>query len=59
MTGSLVRALQSGPLDGGPHTALWDGRDSDGNIVAAGAYIFSIQTGLSGTLQSKVVVVRE
>jgi hypothetical protein len=59
MTGVLVRTLQNGPLDGGPQAALWDGRDSEGNIVAAGAYIFSIETGQSGSLQNKIMVIRE
>ena len=59
MTGTLVRTLQNGTLDGGPQTALWDGRDSEGNIVASGAYIFSVQTGQSGSIQNKIMVVRE
>ncbi|MFI5202146.1 MAG: FlgD immunoglobulin-like domain containing protein, partial [Candidatus Kapaibacterium sp.] len=57
--GTLLRTLLDRPLDGGPHSLTWDARDAGGNLVAPGAYLCSIQTGQSGTVTNKIMVVRE
>jgi outer membrane protein assembly factor BamB len=44
--GRLVRALVDEALAAGSHHARWDGRDDDGQQVAAGVYFARLQAGL-------------
>ncbi len=57
--GSLIRTLLNRTMDGGPQSTTWDARDDQGNLVAPGAYFYSIQTGNSGVASGKIMVVRE
>lgn len=44
VSGRLVRRLRAGSTEGaGRHEAAWDGRDSSGNSVAAGTYIYRLE----------------
>jgi hypothetical protein len=43
--GRLVRALMEGDLPAGRHEAVWDGRDSRGNLAASGIYSCRIVAG--------------
>ncbi|MDO9172681.1 MAG: FlgD immunoglobulin-like domain containing protein, partial [bacterium] len=45
LDGSLVRVLTDGALPAGPHTAVWDGLDSQGQGVASGAYFYRLEAG--------------
>lgn len=52
--GRLVRTLASGFLRGGPHDARWDGRDTAGNRVKAGVYLYRLDSA-SGSLSRKLI----
>jgi hypothetical protein len=45
LTGRLVKDLEDGYLDSGPHSAAWDGRDNLGNEVASGVYYYRLEGG--------------
>ncbi len=46
LAGRLVRVLVAGErLDAGPHERRWDGRDDGGRGVAAGGYVFRVDSG--------------
>lgn len=52
-SGRLVRTLADRVLDAGPHAIPWDGRDSSGAAVAAGVYMYRLETddgALGGTM---------
>jgi len=55
--GRLVRDLESGPRTAGPHEVTWDGRDGEGNTVAAGVYFVRLD-GDRQSRTSKLVLVR-
>lgn len=40
--GKVVRTAALGPLAAGDTTVSWDGRDSSGNLLPAGAYSFNV-----------------
>jgi hypothetical protein len=42
VAGGMVRRLVSGPLAGGAHRAMWDGRDSRGRQVPGGIYVATL-----------------
>ena len=44
ITGQRVRTLASSVMSPGVHRVVWNGRDSDGNSVAAGVYLYRIKT---------------
>ena len=44
VNGREVRTLVDGTAAPGQHTAQWDGRDEDGNPVAAGVYLYRLET---------------
>jgi len=52
--GSFVRWLQSGPLDAGRHGIVWDGKDSNGRMVAPGVYLYGLRS-QRARLSGKVV----
>lgn len=43
--GRNVRTLLDGPVSGGRHRLLWDGRDDGGEPVASGTYLFRVRSG--------------
>jgi len=43
MQGHEVRKLVSGSIAAGCHTALWDGRDKSGKLVASGVYFYRLE----------------
>ncbi len=43
--GSLVKVLDSGVKEMGPHDATWDGRDASGAAVASGVYFYRLNAG--------------
>jgi hypothetical protein len=40
--GQLVRTITSGVESAGPHSEVWDGRNSSGQIAASGVYIYQV-----------------
>ncbi|MHB9029618.1 MAG: cohesin domain-containing protein, partial [Candidatus Latescibacterota bacterium] len=45
MLGRNIRTLVSGAYATGQHSVVWDGRDSRGNDVSAGIYVYTIKSG--------------
>ena len=43
--GQPVRQVWNGPLMAGEHRLTWDGRDAQGQSVAAGVYLYRLQVG--------------
>ena len=43
--GQPVRQVWNGPLAAGEHRLTWDGRDGQGQPVAAGVYLYRVQVG--------------
>ena len=43
--GQPVRQVWAGPLAAGEHRLAWDGRDAQGQSVAAGVYLYRLQVG--------------
>ena len=43
--GQPVRQVWNGPLAAGEHRLTWDGRDGQGQAVAAGVYLYRLQAG--------------
>ena len=43
--GQPVRQVWNGPLAAGEHRLAWDGRDAQGQSVAAGVYLYRLQMG--------------
>jgi len=43
--GRLVRLLVDTPLDAGPHTVLWDGRNDGGAEAGSGIYYYQLDAG--------------
>jgi len=44
LAGRRVRVLVAGPLGEGWHHVTWDGRDGNGRMLPAGAYVATIAT---------------
>lgn len=45
MLGQLVRTLVEAEVAAGVHAVTWDGRDSDGDQVASGVYVYQLRAG--------------
>lgn len=45
IAGQLVRTLLDGSAAAGAHSAAWDGRDTRGQIVASGVYVYKLEMG--------------
>ena len=41
--GQPLRQVWTGPLSAGEHRLTWDGRDAQGQPVAAGVYVYRLQ----------------
>ena len=57
VSGTRVRSLFRGLLPPGHREILWDGRDDEGRLSAAGIYLAVAETA-GGTLKHKIVLVR-
>jgi hypothetical protein len=57
LAGRLVSRLVSEPMDAGPHSLGWDGRDAQGHKVADGMYLLRARAG-GRTAGGKIMVVR-
>jgi len=45
LKGQLVKCLADGALPKGEHKLIWDGKDSDGNVVGSGIYFYHLEMG--------------
>ena len=54
ITGRLVSTLVDGYVDSGYHSAMWDGIDNNGKVVAAGIYFYSLQSESSNMTRKMV-----
>ena len=52
--GRRVRQVWDGPLEAGSHRFVWDGRDAAGRDVAAGVYIYKVET--DGWVEAKKTI---
>ena len=52
--GQPVRQVWAGPLAAGEHRLGWDGRDEQGQSVAAGVYLYRLQVGEQTRLRKMV-----
>ena len=52
--GQPVRQVWAGPLAAGEHRLGWDGRDGQGQAVAAGVYLYRLQVGEQTRLRKMV-----
>jgi hypothetical protein len=57
VAGRLVRTLENSVKKAGSHTVTWDGRDSGGNRVANGVYLYRL-TASNYTATRKLTIVR-
>ncbi|MEO0078024.1 MAG: C25 family cysteine peptidase [candidate division WOR-3 bacterium] len=57
VSGRVVRVLAEGAMDAGTYFASWDGKDETGRSVAAGTYLFKLETE-SGLRTVKSVLLR-
>jgi flagellar hook assembly protein FlgD len=57
MTGRLLWRTNLGTLPAGEHNMVWDGKNSSGQLVAAGTYFYRLEhrTGRSATKMLTVV----
>ncbi len=56
--GRLVRTLREGRLEAGRHAARWDGKNDDGDRVAAGVYLARLSVAGTPGATRKIVLVR-
>ena len=54
--GQPVRHVWTGPLAAGEHRLAWDGRDGQGQPVAAGVYLYQLQVGDQTRLRKMVKI---
>ncbi len=54
ITGRLVSTLVDGYVDSGYHSVMWNGLDSNGKMVAAGIYFYSLQSETSSMTRKMV-----
>ena len=57
MSGRLVKTLVNGYLIRGHYNTTWDGMDKNGNAVASGVYIYSLQTD-DVSISKKVILMK-
>ncbi|MBN1291256.1 MAG: C10 family peptidase [Candidatus Latescibacteria bacterium] len=55
--GRQIAILENGLQSAGIHSAIWDGRDQNGNLLGSGIYLYKVNAGLF-TSQGKVVFLR-
>lgn len=54
--GQQVRTVLDEVLPAGEHTAVWDGRDNDGNSVTTGVYFYRLQAGSIDQVKKMVLL---
>ncbi|RMD98046.1 MAG: T9SS C-terminal target domain-containing protein, partial [Calditrichaeota bacterium] len=54
--GRRVRTLAQGKQEAGTHTAHWDGRDEQGQVVGTGIYLYRLQAGKRVQVRRMVVI---
>ncbi len=54
--GQVVRTLPQGQVTPGEHTAVWDGRDNDGNRVGSGTYFYELTVGQRSEAKKAVLL---
>jgi hypothetical protein len=57
VTGRRVRRVDSGPIEPGPQSILWDGTGTSGKRVAPGIYFLEVKTGTCAA-STKMIVLR-
>jgi hypothetical protein len=57
LNGQLVNTIAAGSYSAGQHMATWNGKDSHGNEVASGIYLYRLTVG-STSFTKKMVLVR-
>jgi hypothetical protein len=57
ITGAFVREIVSRPFSPGVYSYIWDGADSDENVVSSGIYIVNLRSG-SSRLSKKITLIR-
>ena len=57
LTGKLLDVLADSSLDGGYHSVVWNGRDTQGHAMPSGTYLVRLETEL-GVQARKVSLVR-
>jgi hypothetical protein len=55
--GRIVRNLARGMREAGSYRVSWDGRDSDGEVIAAGVYFYRLSTD-SGVITRKMTFMK-
>ena len=56
IAGREIRTLVNKTLDKGLYTARWDGRNSAGEVVASGVYLYMLKSGSFSTVQRMVLL---
>ena len=54
ITGRLISTLVDGYIESGYHSAMWNGIDNNGKVVAAGIYFYSLQSETSNMTRKMV-----
>lgn len=57
-TGALIKVLQAGELDAGPHEIRWRGDDTLGRDAAAGVYFCLLETGRGECTTRRMVLLK-
>ena len=57
ITGRLVRTLVDEAKVAGPHSVMWDGRDTNGIVVATGIYFVRLES-VGRVATQKIVVLK-
>ena len=55
--GQVVRVLKEGLLEQGDHDLVWDGKNSDGQLLPSGQYVYSLRT-KAGSTAKKMIMLR-
>lgn len=58
ISGRFVRTLAYGAVEGGTHSVSWDGKNDQGTLVPAGAYICVLNTESGPMLSTRVIILR-
>jgi aminopeptidase N len=58
ITGKVVREITRGNLPAGKYRLDWDGRNTEGAIVATGVYLITLDAGERGRAARKIIVVK-
>jgi len=56
LRGRLICTLVDGVQTRGPHTVVWDGKDSSQNELASGVYFYRLKTGAGESLRNMTLI---